>query len=148
MADIMNTATRSRMMASIRGKNTKPELTIRKALYAKGLRYKLHVRELPGKPDLVFLKYKTVVFVHGCFWHQHGCAKSTIPKTNVEFWTMKLETNRARDKLQIIELLSTDWRVAVIWECTVIKYLKEEMPILIEKVANWITASNEKYREF
>lgn len=148
MADITDAVTRSRMMSSIRGKDTKPELTLRKALHSKGLRYRLHVRKLPGKPDLVFPKYKTVVFVHGCFWHQHGCSNSTMPKTRTDFWAKKLEANRHRDKIVLIKLLSAGWRVALVWECTIRGSLKEGTPVLMEKVANWIAISTEEFAEF
>jgi DNA mismatch endonuclease (patch repair protein) len=124
MIDIVDSATRSRMMSGIKGKNTKPELQVRKYLHSRGLRFRLHVKDLPGKPDLVFPKYKAVVFVHGCFWHQHaGCKYATTPSTRVSFWTNKLSENVARDSYQIAALQGLGWRVFVVWECE----LHEEM---------------------
>ena len=115
---IPTTPQRSRMMSSIRGKNTRPEVTLRSLLFAKGFRYRLHARSLPGSPDLVFPKYKAVIFVHGCFWHQHeGCRYATTPKANGEFWARKFEGNVARDARHVEELRRQGWRVAVVWEC-------------------------------
>jgi DNA mismatch endonuclease (patch repair protein) len=118
MADIVSRETRSRMMAGIQGKNTKPELLVRKYLHSRGLRFRLHAKELPGKPDLVFPKYKAVVFVHGCFWHQHaGCKYATMPSSRKHFWTNKLSENVERDSYQIAALCGLGWRVFVVWEC-------------------------------
>lgn len=118
MVDVVDSATRSRMMAGIQGKNTKPELLVRKYLHGRGLRFKLHVKELPGKPDLVLPKFRAVVFVHGCFWHQHaGCKYATTPSSREHFWTNKLSENVARDSYQISALGGLGWRVFVVWEC-------------------------------
>ena len=118
MIDVVDPATRSRMMSGIKGKDTKPELQVRKYLHSRGLRFRLHVKDLPGKPDLVFPKYKTVVFVHGCFWHQHtGCKYATMPSSRVNFWTNKLSENVMRDSYQIAALEGLGWRVFVVWEC-------------------------------
>lgn len=120
MADVVDKATRSRMMSGIRGKNTKPELQVRRYLYAKGFRYRLHTSNLPGKPDLVFKKYRTVLFVHGCFWHRHEhCKYAATPKTNSAFWIKKLTTNRDRDLKNESLLQALGWRVLTIWECEV-----------------------------
>jgi len=117
MADVVDKATRSRMMSGIKGKNTKPELRIRKALHAMGLRYRLHVPHLAGKPDLVFPRYKAAIFVHGCFWHGHDCRYFKIPSTRTEFWLNKIGSNRLRDERQIAMLADQGWRVKVVWEC-------------------------------
>jgi DNA mismatch endonuclease (patch repair protein) len=118
MVDVVDKATRSRMMSGIQGKNTKPELLVRKYLHGKGLRFRLHAKELPGKPDLVFPKYKAVVFVHGCFWHRHsGCKYATTPSSREHFWANKLSENVARDSYQIATLVGLGWRVFVVWEC-------------------------------
>ena len=118
MVDIVDTETRSRMMSNIRGKDTKPELILRRALHARGLRYRLHVKDLPGKPDLVFPKFRAVVFVHGCFWHRHpGCAKATTPATRVEFWQEKFRANVLRDQKNSERLTETGWRICTVWEC-------------------------------
>lgn len=111
---------RSENMSRIRGKDTKPELAVRRALWAAGLRYRLHDKRLPGKPDLVFPGRRTVIFVHGCFWHSHeGCSNFRIPKTRTEWWAAKLARNKTRDAEVRAELESAGWRVVVIWECEV-----------------------------
>jgi DNA mismatch endonuclease (patch repair protein) len=120
MVDVVDKKTRSRMMSGIRGKNTKPELQVRKSLHARGFRFRLHVKELPGKPDLVLPKHRAVIFVHGCFWHRHqGCRFAVLPKSNSEFWARKLDSNRERDLLHGQQLSSLGWRVFTIWECEV-----------------------------
>ncbi len=118
MADIVDRATRSRMMAGIGGKDTKPELILRRELHARGLRYRLHDRTLPGTPDLVFRRFGAVCFVHGCFWHRHpGCPDATHPATRPEFWQAKFRANVARDRRAREALLDVGWRVATVWEC-------------------------------
>ena len=105
-------------MSGIRGANTQPELRVRRHLHAAGLRYRLHMRGLPGRPDLVLPRFRTAVFVHGCFWHQHpGCRFATRPGTNAEFWKAKFATNRERDQRKEAELRALGWRVEVVWEC-------------------------------
>jgi len=117
MTDVVDKATRSRMMSGIRGKNTKPELIVRSFLHRAGLRFRLHAR-LPGKPDLVFPKYRTVVFVHGCFWHRHkGCRFATTPASNAAFWQEKFVANVSRDAVVKKALRKLGWRVRVIWAC-------------------------------
>jgi DNA mismatch endonuclease (patch repair protein) len=118
MADIVSPAVRSRMMSGIRGKNTKPEMRVRSYLHRCGLRFRLHSRDLPGSPDLVFPKYRAVVFVHGCFWHRHaGCSYAYTPKSNVDQWTAKFSENKLRDEAVRRRLLEMGWRIFVIWEC-------------------------------
>ncbi len=118
MADIVDPRTRSRMMSGIRGKNTRPEIAVRKYLHSRGLRYRLHDKRLPGKPDLVLRKYRSVVFVHGCFWHQHRrCKYAYMPKSNRAFWRKKLASNVERDKENRQQLRRLGWRVLVVWEC-------------------------------
>jgi len=118
MVDVVDSATRSRMMAGIQSKNTKPELLVRRYLHGRGLRFRLHAKELPGKPDLVFPKYKAVVFVHGCFWHRHsGCKFAVVPASNVEFWKQKLDSNRERDQRNNRRLKVLGWKVLTVWEC-------------------------------
>lgn len=116
--DTFDSATRSRIMARVRGRNTGPELALRRALHARGLRYKLHDPALPGRPDLVFPRYRAVCFVHGCFWHRHdGCPRATTPATNQSYWERKFAANVRRDRDHRTALLAAEWRVAVIWEC-------------------------------
>jgi len=118
MADIVDKKTRSRMMAGIKGKNTKPELVLRRALHARGFRFRLHGKGFPGRPDLVFPKHGAVIFVHGCFWHRHSnCRYTTNPSTRMEFWQGKFDANVARDSANKVALLSLGWRVATVWEC-------------------------------
>ena len=118
MVDFLSPKERSVRMSRIRGKDTKPELSLRKVLHGLGFRYRLHVADLPGKPDLVFPKYKTVVFVHGCFWHRHpGCKIATTPKTNTEFWIEKFEKNKERDVRARKALEEAGWSTLVAWEC-------------------------------
>lgn len=120
MADIVDAKTRSRMMASIGGKNTLPELLVRSYLHATGLRFRLHDRRLPGTPDLVLPRYRTAIFVHGCFWHRHPkCRYATVPATRNVFWARKFSTNIARDRKQRAALKAQGWRVFTIWECQV-----------------------------
>lgn len=109
---------RSRLMGRIGPKDTQPELAVRRAIHARGLRYRLHSKKLPGRPDLVFPSRRLVIFVHGCFWHRHlGCSNCTTPRTRPEFWNAKFEANVARDTRIIGELKVAGWRVAIIWEC-------------------------------
>lgn len=122
MADVHSKEVRSYNMSRIKGKNTKPEMLVRKFLHAKGFRYNLHGKykdkKLPGKPDLVLPKYKTVIFVHGCFWHGHeGCERATIPKTRTEFWKTKIEENKKRDYKNQFKLEELSWEVICIWQC-------------------------------
>ena len=138
MTDIVDSKTRSRMMSGIRGKNTRPELVIRKGLFARGFRYRLHVSELPGKPDLVFPKYKAVVFVHGCFWHGHDCQLFKWPSTRPEFWKKKITRNRELDKINIEKLRQAGWRVFVVWECAIKGAGKKPMEKIISILEKWI----------
>ncbi|MFM9146178.1 MAG: very short patch repair endonuclease [Phycisphaerales bacterium] len=112
------TPTRSRIMAAIRGHDTTPERLVRSALHRHGLRFRLHVGGLPGRPDIVLPRHRTVILVHGCFWHRHlGCARSTLPATNRAWWVAKLRRNRARDRQNLRALRAAGWRVIVVWEC-------------------------------
>lgn len=105
-------------MSRIKGKDTKPEMLVRKFLFANGLRYKLHDKQLPGKPDMVFPKYKTVLFIHGCFWHGHeGCRYYVVPKTRTDWWLAKISGNKTKDADSIIKLEQLGWKVIILWEC-------------------------------
>ena len=125
MADNHSPEVRSRNMAQIRSTNTKPELVVRKHLFSKGLRYRVNVKTLPGKPDLVFPKYKTVVFVNGCFWHKHDCGRFRWPSSNQEYWEKKIKRNLERDQLNYEELRNLGWKVIVVWECELKKAIVE-----------------------
>ena len=118
MADVVDKATRSRMMAGIKAKDTAPELVVRRFLHSHGLRYRLNDQNLPGKPDVVFRRFQCVVFVHGCFWHRHAkCRYAAIPKTRPKYWHQKFEENVARDRRTAGALRKLGWRVLTIWEC-------------------------------
>ncbi len=119
MADTLTPAERSALMARIRGVDTKPELAVRRALHAKGYRYRIHVRGLPGRPDLVFAKRRTAVFVHGCFWHRHGCSRTSTPKSRADFWQGKFDANVERDRRNEALLVHEGWRIFVAWECEI-----------------------------
>ena len=133
--DRLSVNRRSWLMSRVRGENTTPELTVRKYLHALGFRYRLHVKELPGKPDIVLPKYRTVVFVHGCFWHRHrGCRYASMPKSNVKFWIEKFKLNVARDKRNAVALRKAGWRCLTIWGCET--KLNENLDRLAERIVN------------
>jgi DNA mismatch endonuclease (patch repair protein) len=118
MTDVQDKQTRSYIMSRIKGKNTKPEILVRKFLFSKGFRYRIHVKALPGNPDIVLTKYKTVIFVNGCFWHGHkGCIYFKLPKTNTEWWLHKIKRTWVREKNAEIKLNVLGWKVIIIWEC-------------------------------
>jgi DNA mismatch endonuclease, patch repair protein len=140
VVDIVAPEVRSRMMASIKGRDTKPEMLVRRYLHRQGFRYRLSPKGIPGRPDLVLRRHGAVVLVHGCYWHSHaGCRYATVPSTNAETWQAKLAGNRLRDARVISDLLSQGWRVAVIWECA----LKKRPEIALEKLQRFI-ASNRR----
>lgn len=137
MIDVVDKETRSRMMAGITGRNTKPELRLRRLLHAAGFRYRLHAKDLPGRPDIVLPRYKAAIFVHGCFWHRHpGCRFATTPASNTEFWNTKFGANAARDASKEQALVAAGWRVAVIWECE----LKSDDLGVSARLAKWLTS--------
>jgi DNA mismatch endonuclease, patch repair protein len=118
MADVVTREVRSRMMSGIRGKNTQPEMIVRRFLHGRGFRYRLHDKALPGAPDLVLPRYRAVVFVHGCYWHRHkGCKYATSPTSNVDFWDTKFAGNVRRDRDAVNRLRDSGWRVIILWEC-------------------------------
>jgi DNA mismatch endonuclease, patch repair protein len=117
MADVLTPEQRRFNMSRIKGANTKPEKLLRSALHARGLRFRLHRRDLPGRPDIVFVRWRVALFVHGCFWHQHDCSYSTLPATRETFWKEKLAGNAQRDERALQQLKQAGWRVAVVWEC-------------------------------
>lgn len=138
MTDVHNEITRSRNMSAIKGENTTPELFIRKELFARGYRYRLNDKRLPGKPDLVLKKYRAVIFVHGCFWHQHSCPLFKWPSTRAEWWKEKLEGNRLRDQRQLSELQGLGWRTLVVWECALKGKLRLQPEGLFEQIEGWL----------
>ena len=143
MSDVHSAAIRSYNMSQIKGKNTKPEMLVRQFLHAQGLRYRLHDKKLPGKPDLVLLKYKTVVFVHGCFWHKHeGCRYFVVPKTRTDFWLTKIGKNVTNDERQQAELTAAGWKVLTIWECELKPAVRNDSLIKLFAKITGITDSN------
>lgn len=139
MVDRVDKQTRGRIMAKIPNKDTKPELVMRKALFKRGLRYRLHVRQLPGKPDLSFPRYRAVIFINGCFWHWHGCKNTRFPSDNAEYWHAKINRNRQRDQENYEKLLRDNWRILVVWECAL---TKTQLGATVNKVLNWIKSDS------
>ena len=138
MTDNVSKERRREIMSSVRGKDTKPELIVRHFLFSKGFRYRLQNIKLPGKPDITLQKYKTVIFINGCFWHGHkDCKIYVMPKSNEKFWRDKIETNIARDKRNIAELKNLGWNVIILWECELKKTIRENtLTNLIESIPN------------
>lgn len=137
MADVVSPEIRSRMMSGIRGRDTKPELAIRRSLHALGFRYRIHGRKLPGRPDLVLVKYQAVIFVNGCFWHGHDCPLFKLPRTRTEFWAEKLGRNCGRDQVNYQKLAEGGWRTAVVWECA-LKGREGRVELVTAKLADWL----------
>jgi len=135
MADVHNKATRSYNMSWIKSKDTKPEILVRKFLFAHGYRYKLHDKNLPGKPDIVLPKYKTVIFINGCFWHGHRkCKYAKLPETRKEFWTKKIDRNKQLDFINKKTLRKLKWNVIEVWQCQLKKKEKKVLEALNEKI--------------
>lgn len=145
MADVVDPATRSRMMGGIRSRNTKPEILIRSLLHRQGFRFRLHVRNLPGKPDMVFPRYHAVVFVHGCFWHGHDCPLFKWPGTRPEFWREKIGRNQNNDYRARKALVAAGWRVGIVWECA-IRGAGKDLGEVTRRLADWLH-SDEPFME-
>lgn len=128
------------MMSGIRGRDTKIEMIVRKALHARGLRYRLHNRSLPGRPDIAFMTPKAAVLMHGCFWHGHDCPFFRLPASNTEFWREKIDANRARDAKALDALHALGWRTATIWECAIRGRPAEELAGLLDCIESWVRA--------
>jgi len=143
MVDVVTAAARSRMMAGIRGKNTKPELILRKGLHALGFRYRLHDRLLPGKPDIVLPRYRAVLFAHGCFWHGHNCHLFKVPSTRTDFWLAKIARNRVVDERAGMALMATGWRQAVVWECALKGKARLPIESVLANCAAWLRSSKD-----
>ena len=145
MTDVVDGKTRSRMMSGIRGKNTKPEITVRSLLHRHGFRFRIHVDSLPGKPDIVMKRHRAAIFVHGCFWHAHHCHLFKMPFTRTEFWKAKIEGNRNRDKDNIKALKESGWRVLTIWECSLKGRARIEEHELLGKIRAWLSGETLEY---
>lgn len=142
MIDVVSPEVRSRMMSGIKGTNTRPELLLRSGLHAKGFRYRLHVKGLPGKPDLVFPKYNAVIFAHGCFWHGHNCHLFKWPQSRKKFWRSKIERNQFVDRRSFNQLIDNGWRVGIVWECATKGKHKRSANEIIDKCAKWLRSRN------
>lgn len=140
MVDVHSTEIRSKNMAAIRAENTTPEVWLRKQLFARGFRYRLHVKYLPAKPDVVLPKFKAVILVHGCFWHQHNCYLFKLPKTRTEFWAEKLAANKERDARAVALLNERGWRVLTVWECALKGRQSLPQDLLLQAVEKWLLA--------
>ncbi len=141
--DKVDKETRSKMMSGIRGKNTRPEIIIRKKLHAKGFRYRICDKSVFGKPDLVLRKYNAVIFIHGCFWHGHDCHLFKVPSTNTDFWVDKINTNKERDKKVIDQLKKKNWRICIIWECAIKgKKQLEQIDSKIDQISTWLKSDS------
>lgn len=143
MVDIVDRETRSRMMAGIRSMNTKPELTIRRAFHKMGLRYRLHGKDIPGRPDMVFPRHGAVVFVHGCFWHGHDCSFFRLPSTRPDFWKAKITANRKRDNKVKTTVAEIGWRQLTIWECAIRGKDPKMVQKVVSRAARWIHSKEE-----
>lgn len=142
MTDIFSKNKRSKIMSNIPAKNTRPEIILRKSLFEKGYRYRINYKKLPGKPDIVLHKYKTVIFVNGCFWHAHtNCKDAHLPKTNIEFWKNKIESNVERDKKNIQQLKDLGWNIIIVWECEI---KKKNMDSLVNQIINSLIQGESK----
>lgn len=138
MTDVVDAQTRSRMMSGIRGRDTRPEMLVRRGLHAAGFRFRLHAADLAGRPDLVLRRWNAVIFVHGCFWHRHeGCRFTTSPATRPEFWKAKFDANVRRDRQTREALVAAGWRVAVVWECSLRRDQAEDT---VAAIVGWLRA--------
>lgn len=142
MTDVVDSKTRSRMMAGIKGKNTRPEILVRSALHRRGFRFKLHDKTLPGKPDLVLPKYKAIINIHGCFWHGHDCKFFKVPSTRTDFWLAKINGNRSRDSAQRKALLEQGWRVLRVWECALRGKKADTLELTIDSISAWLISKS------
>lgn len=141
MVDVVSPEKRSQMMSGIRDKNTKPEIAVRKALFALGWRYRIHDNRLPGKPDLVFPSRKAVIFVEGCFWHGHDCHLFKLPSSRTEFWANKIKGNRQRDARVRSELQALGWRYLTVWECAIKGRTRLPFPSLVDTIVEWLESA-------
>lgn len=132
-------------MAAIRGKNTKPEMIVRCGLHARGFRYRLNERKLPGKPDMVLPKHQAVIFVNGCFWHGHDCHLFRWPKTREEFWRAKINMNRKRDERNAADLEALNWRIGVVWECALKGRTRRPVDHVIDSIEGWLSSGRRRF---
>lgn len=141
MSDIYSKSKRSDIMSKISGKETKPEILVRKYLFSKGFRFRKNVKGLPGRPDIVLPKYRVVIFIHGCFWHGHSCKRGNLPSSNIQFWENKISQNISRDENVTQKLKELGWKVIIIWQCEIQNNLSRE--IRLDQLISDITEKNE-----
>ena len=139
MTDVLTPEQRRLNMSRIRGRDTRPEMMLRRGLHSRGLRFRLHRRDLPGCPDLVFPRFHAVVFVHGCFWHGHSCPMFKLPATRTEFWRAKIERNIERDRAAQADLISATWRVMTVWECSLRGPARRPFDDVLDGIVHWLT---------
>jgi len=139
--DVLTPEQRRLVMSRIRGKNTRPEMLVRRGLYGRGFRYRLHAKDIPGKPDMVFPRYRAVIFVHGCFWHGHGCSLFKWPKTRAVFWKGKIDRNMERDRRAMAALNADGWRVLIVWECALKGRQRRDPPDVLSNAEAFIRVS-------
>lgn len=144
MADVHSPETRSKNMAAIKGHDTKPEVLIRKALHRAGFRYRLHAKDLPGKPDIVFPRHQAVLFINGCFWHHHHCHLFKWPQTRREFWEKKITGNTANDQKKVRMLEELGWRVGIVWECALKGKHRIDHDVAIQKLTEWLQSDQKE----
>ena len=144
MVDVVDKHTRSRMMSGIRGTNTRPERLIRSLLHKEGFRFRLHRRDLPGRPDIVLSGLRAVIFVNGCFWHGHSCSLFKWPTSRPKFWKQKIDSNRRRDRKVRLALRMDGWRVAVVWECAVKGRLRRDARELVRTLSAWLRSADNR----
>ncbi|MCY4141876.1 MAG: very short patch repair endonuclease [Rhodobacteraceae bacterium] len=147
MADVLTKRQRRLNMSRVRGRDTQPELILRGGLHRRGIRYRLHRKDLPGRPDLVFPASKGVIFVHGCFWHRHNCPKFNWPKTRQEFWRAKIESNQKRDKSVREKLNNAGWRVQVVWECALLGASRRSIEDVLDLCEAFIKGEDDAFNE-
>lgn len=143
MADVHTPAVRSKNMAAIKNKNTKPELVIRKLLHRAGYRFRLHSKDLPGKPDIVLKKHKAIININGCFWHGHNCHLFKPPKTRTKFWRKKISANSENDRKHLQLLASRGWKISTVWECAIKGKFSVSTDTILFKLQQWITSSDQ-----
>lgn len=145
--DVLNPEQRRLVMSRIRGKDTKPEMMLRRGLHRRGLRYRLHVTDMPGNPDMVFPRHRAVVFAHGCFWHGHGCSLFKWPETRAAFWRKKINRNIERDRNALVALSADGWRILVIWECALRGRHRRAIHYVLNSAEDFIRQSHESVIE-
>lgn len=142
--DTVDQKTRGRIMAAIRGKDTKPEMRLRSLLHRAGFRFRLYAKDLPGRPDIVLPKHRAVIQVYGCFWHGHGCGRFQMPATRRRYWAQKIAANKMRDERTEAELVKLGWRVATVWECAVMNTDERTLKTILQRLSKWLSSPRKR----